>query len=247
MNLKSIFLLTLLSFAINSFSQESKTTKVYELRVYYCNEGKLETLLTRFRNHTTKLFEKHGMTNVGYWLPINNEENKLVYILSYPSVEARDKSWKDFMEDPEWKSVMELSEVKGKIIKNIESTMLSETDFSQSNFSNATNRIFELRTYEATKNNLGILLARFRNHTCALFEKHGMTNLAYFTPISGEEKLIYLLAHESATKAVESFDAFRQDTYWKVIKEASETLAKGSVTISVKSEYLTPTDFSMWK
>lgn len=247
MNTKCLFITILLSLTINIYAQESKSSKVYELRVYYCNDGKLETLLERFRNHTIKLFEKHGMTNIGYWVPINNEENKLVYILSYPSVEARDKSWKDFMEDPDWKSVMELSEVKGKIIKMIESTMLSETDFSQSDFSNAASRIFELRTYEATKNNLGILLARFRNHTCALFEKHGMTNLAYFTPINGDEKLIYLLAHESATKAIESFDSFRQDPHWKTVKTASETLVKGSVTTTIKSEYLIPTDFSSWR
>src|SRR5215510_4494974 len=75
---------------------------VYEMRIYYAAAGKLEALHTRFRDHTMKLFEKHGMVNVGYWVPIENTENKLVYVLSYPSRDAREKSWKAFMADSDW-------------------------------------------------------------------------------------------------------------------------------------------------
>ena len=74
------------------------------MRIYYAAPGKLDALNTRFRDHTCKLFEKHGMVNIGYWLPMTNTENKLVYLLAYPSREAREKSWKEFMADPDWQS-----------------------------------------------------------------------------------------------------------------------------------------------
>ena len=76
-------------------------------RVYYAAPGKLEELNTRFRDHTCKLFEKHGIVNLGYWTPIDNPENKLIYILAYPSREARETSWKKLMADPDWQTAHE--------------------------------------------------------------------------------------------------------------------------------------------
>ncbi len=73
-------------------------------RAYYAAPGKLDALKTRFRDHTCKLFEKHGMVNIGYWLPVTNSENKLVYLLAYPSRDAREKSWQEFMADPDWQT-----------------------------------------------------------------------------------------------------------------------------------------------
>src|ERR1043166_460089 len=78
----------------------SPETRLYELRTYFASPGKLDDLQSRFRDHTMKLFEKHGITNVGYWVPIDNRENKLIYLLSYPSRDAREKSWKAFVADP---------------------------------------------------------------------------------------------------------------------------------------------------
>src|SRR5262245_61262270 len=78
-------------------------TRVYEMRVYYAAEGKLDALNARFRDHTVKLFEKHGITNVAYLTPIENPDRKLIYFLSYPSREAREASWKAFAADPDWK------------------------------------------------------------------------------------------------------------------------------------------------
>src|SRR5688572_18516286 len=74
-------------------------TRVFEMRTYFAAAGKLDALHARFRNGTTNLFEKHGMTNLGYWVPIENPENKLIYVLAYPSREAREQSWKDFLAD----------------------------------------------------------------------------------------------------------------------------------------------------
>src|SRR5438034_7759041 len=87
-------------------------TRVFEMRTYYANPGKMEALHARFRNHTNKLFVKHGMTLIGYWSPTDPKqaEDKLIYILAYPSKEAADKSWKAFRADPDWKKARAESE-----------------------------------------------------------------------------------------------------------------------------------------
>ena len=108
------------------------TTTVYELRVYHAAPGKLAELLARFREHTVKLFEKHGIKSVAYWTPVDEPEksNTLIYILRHPSREAAAANWKSFQDDAEWKSVKEKSEANGKLVDKIESTFLSLTDFS---------------------------------------------------------------------------------------------------------------------
>src|SRR3954454_22347513 len=99
-----------------------KESRVYELRIYYAPAGKLEALNARFRDHTLKLFEKHGITNVGYWVPADNKDNKLIYLLSYPSREASEKSWTAFRADPDWKKAQKESEKDGKLVAKVDST-----------------------------------------------------------------------------------------------------------------------------
>ena len=108
------------------------STTVYELRVYHAAPGKLGDLLTRFRQHTTKLFDKHGMKNIAYWTPVDEPErdDTLIYILQHPSREAAAANWKSFQDDPEWKSVQEKSEANGKLVEKVDSTFLALTDFS---------------------------------------------------------------------------------------------------------------------
>lgn len=107
--------------------------KVYELRTYTTYEGKLPNLLARFRDHTTKLFEKHGMKNIGYWVPTDEprSKNTLIYLLEHKSREAAKKSWDAFRVDPEWIKVRDASEVSGKINEKVESVYLEATDFSK--------------------------------------------------------------------------------------------------------------------
>ena len=107
--------------------------KVYELRTYTTYEGKLPNLLARFRDHTTKLFEKHGMKNIGYWVPTDEprSKNTLIYLLEHKSREAAKKSWDAFRVDPEWIKVRDASEVNGKINEKVESVYLEATDFSK--------------------------------------------------------------------------------------------------------------------
>ena len=108
------------------------STTVYELRVYHTYEGKLSDLLKRFREHTTKLFERHGIKNVAYWTPLDEpaKSNTLIYVLEHPSREAAVANWKAFQDDPEWKSVRDKSEENGKIVEKVDSTFMALTDFS---------------------------------------------------------------------------------------------------------------------
>lgn len=105
---------------------------VYELRVYHSYEGKLSDLLKRFREHTTKLFEKHGMKNVAYWVPMDEPQKSsmLIYVLAHPSREAAAANWKAFQDDPEWHTVRDASEANGKLVEKVDSTFMVLTDFS---------------------------------------------------------------------------------------------------------------------
>ena len=105
---------------------------VYELRVYHASAGKLPDLLARFREHTDKLFARHGMKSVAYWTPVDepDKSSTLIYILYHPSREAAAANWKAFQDDPEWKSVKEKSEANGKLTDKIDSTFMALTDFS---------------------------------------------------------------------------------------------------------------------
>lgn len=103
--------------------------RFFEMRTYYAAEGKADDLDDRFRNHTNLLFQKHGMTLIGFWHPVDKKD-VLVYILAYPSREAREKSWKDFEADPMWQAAKKESERKGKLVNKVESVFMSPTDFS---------------------------------------------------------------------------------------------------------------------
>jgi hypothetical protein len=106
--------------------------RVFEMRTYTALPGRLHALHKRFREHTNSIFVKHGMSLIGYWTPTDAEKSKntLVYILAYPSMAARDASWKAFQGDPEWKKAREESEMDGKIVEKVESVFLSPTDYS---------------------------------------------------------------------------------------------------------------------
>jgi hypothetical protein len=106
--------------------------RVYELRTYTCNEGMLEALKTRFRDHTIEIFKRHGMESVGYWVPQDGEKSKttLIYIISHASREAAKANWAAFVADPEWKKVSAASEANGKIVAHVDSVFMDPTDFS---------------------------------------------------------------------------------------------------------------------
>ncbi len=248
--MKKLLLLVALMAIGNLVSAQKQDNRYFEMRIYYCEPGRLPNLLTRFRDHTTKIFERHGMTNIGYWVPTQNEKNALYYVLAYPSKEARDASWKAFGADPEWKKVSEESQRDGKIVAKVESIFMNVTDFSPKIKEKVKNpeRMFELRIYTATPNNIDNVLARFRNHTTKLFKKHGMENIAYWKSIEKDgtqARLVYILAHKSEEAGKASFDAFRKDEKWIKVRDESEK--NGKIVEKVESIYMTPTDFSTIK
>ncbi len=111
----------------------AKDSRCFELRTYHAAPGKLEALHARFRDFTNKLFVKHGMEVIGFWVPVNKDgqyENTLVYILAFPSHEARDKAWKEFGADPEWKKVKADSEKNGPLVEKVDSQLMTATDYS---------------------------------------------------------------------------------------------------------------------
>lgn len=113
--------------------QTAPSQRVFELRTYTTNEGKLPDLHKRFREHTCALFQKHGIELVGFWTPQDEKDgkvNKLIYIIAFPSREAAAKSWKAFGEDPEWQKVKEESHKNGVIVNHVDSVYMDPTDYS---------------------------------------------------------------------------------------------------------------------
>ncbi|MFM7845280.1 MAG: NIPSNAP family protein [Planctomycetota bacterium] len=117
-----------------SIGEEKKAVnqRVYELRTYTTHDGRLEALHKRFRDHTIKLFEKHGMKNGMYWVPTDEKlsKNTLIYVVSHESAEAAKKSWEAFRNDPDWKKVREESEKDGAIVAKVDSVYMTLVDYS---------------------------------------------------------------------------------------------------------------------
>ena len=121
------------SFVGGEVAHAQGNTRVFEMRTYTAAPGKFADLQKRFRDHTLRIFEKHGMQNVGYWVPADppNSENTLVYILAHKSREAAKKSWADFGADPEWQKVRKESMADGvSLTTKVESVFLNPTDYS---------------------------------------------------------------------------------------------------------------------
>ena len=114
-------------------AEAAQATKVFEMRTYTANEGKLPALESRFRDHTIKFFNKYNMSSVGYWTPLEGplSQNTLIYILAHPSREAAKANWASFSADAEWKKVRDDSQAAGTILsKAPESVFLKATDYS---------------------------------------------------------------------------------------------------------------------
>lgn len=140
--LTALALTLLFGFFVTAPADDKKTDRdadqrFYELRIYTTHDGKLDELNARFRNHTNKLFKKHGMELVAYWTPAEasksmpyQPDNTLIYVLAYPSKEAREKSWKGFINDPDWKQAFQASRVDGPLVKRVQNCFMQPTDYS---------------------------------------------------------------------------------------------------------------------
>jgi hypothetical protein len=111
---------------------QAQSKRVFELRTYTTHEGKLGDLNKRFRDHTMRIFKKHGMENIAYWQPQDapDSQNTLIYVISHQSREAAKKSWADFQADPEWQKVSAESQVNGRIVSKVVSVFMDATDYS---------------------------------------------------------------------------------------------------------------------
>ena len=137
-----VMLSLLLSLAVPTLAAEqdkdkspsaSSERRVFELRTYYTHDGRLDALNKRFRDHTCRLFQKHGMELIGFWTPQDEKDGKggkLVYLLAYPSRDAAKASWKAFQADPDWQKARAESEKDGPIVKKVDSVFLDPTDYS---------------------------------------------------------------------------------------------------------------------
>ena len=260
----SLIVFILLGFSLTALAQKNDSSKrpkalkvaeladaYFEMRTYHCNENKRPDLIRRFQDHTLRLLERHGITNVAYFIPADPNNNSLTFVLAYPDKASRDVRWNNFANDPEWKEAAKNSEANGKLVARVDQTfmkMVPELSSRINNSKGKQERIFELRTYHCLPGKLETLDTRFRDHTRKLFEKHGMTNIVYWhtVPQDGTQpKLVYLLAHKSEEAAKASFDAFRKDPVWVKARDASE--ANGKIVEKVESVFLTPLQFSPLK
>ena len=108
--------------------------------------------------------------------------------------------------------------------------------------------VYELRKYYVNPGKEADIHKRFREHTMAIFEKHGMKNIGYFTPTEkkeGDPELVYIVAHASREQAKENWKAFGADPEWQAVQKESE--ANGKIVVKVESTFLTPTDYSPLK
>jgi hypothetical protein len=120
-----------LGLGVVSQSHAAAPQHVYELRMYHTLPGKMDTLKTRFRDHTIEIFNRYHMKSIGYWQPEESPDSLLIYVLQHPSREAANKAWKDFNADPEWQKVKAASEANGKLVEKVDRWFMDPTDFAQ--------------------------------------------------------------------------------------------------------------------
>jgi len=226
-------LICLLAFFLpfTAFAQQDSDMKstYFEVRKYYANEGKLQDLLNRFENHTMKLFKKAGMENIAYFVPAENADNSMTYILGYPDEKSRDRMWAEFGNDPTWKKAKADSEVNGGLVKSVDQTFMVLAPGLNSNPIPLSSGVIQMRTYFMLNGKVPNIQARFRDHTQDLFEKQGLRNYPYWMTVEKEDsqpKLVYLLGAKDQGSFDSGFAAFVKDPEWLKARDASESSGK---------------------
>lgn len=237
-----------------------KETRTFELRVYSVEKGKQATVNTLIAKTGIKYMKKHDMELLGAWVPTDVADDRVILLVAHKDKASAVKNTDSLQADEGLRA--EVGEaLKGEqVITGIARFYLNATDYSPA-IKPATvgDRVFELRTYVATPHNLDNLNARFRDHTLKLFEKHGMTNVAYFNLLEGEKTtcgdllkgcaakgndkcdvkpdtevkplaLVYMISHKSQEAAKASFVKFGQDPAWKAAYSESEKKGGGPLT-----------------
>ena len=194
---------------------------LHELRIYETMPGKLPALNDRFANHTTGFFKNHGIGMLGFWTDEIGDSNKLTYILSFDSMADREQKMTAFQADRAWQEVRAETEQDGPFVARVLNTFLQLTPYSPE--PKVSTKVQELRTYEAVPGNLPALNDRFANHTSALFQKHGMEVVGFWTEVVGtSNQLVYMLGYDGLGAREESWGAFQNDPDWQKARAASE-------------------------
>ena len=230
---------------------------LFDFRIFQTSPGKLDALHARLRDHQIPLLEQHGIFTLAVFVPAGENPDRLVYLITgAEGLTAMTEGWAGFRKDPEWLKVKQATDESGPLVLQEKYKPLSMTYWSPKFPPDEPIKagIFELRTYVCpNRQKHAALMRRFRDHTKKLFEKHGMTNVVYWTaPDEPElwEGLVYLLAHDNEEAAQKSFAAFRSDPEWLAVKKASEEMSGGSLTNAengVQSLFLQATDYSPLK
>jgi len=228
-----------------------KDGPVYELRTYIAARDRFQHLTQRFREHTDRLFRKHNMQPVGYWVPTEGppiSKRTFVYILKHPSRYDAWKNWVAFNNDREWEQVLDQPVFQGLLIGKPESVFMTLNDYSERirNKVRSPGGVFELRTYTTSAGKLVSLNSHFQNQTARLFVRHGMKNVAYWTPFDvpdSSNQLIYLLHHSDRRQADASWNAFVSDPEWQKVSRDSQRDGK-LLAEHPRRLFLRPLEFS---
>ena len=233
--------------------------KLYELRIYVTNPGKLEDLHNRFRNHTCKLFEKHGMENIIYWDVVEGDKtdgerakNMLVYFIAHKDEAAREASWKAFIADPEWQAAAKKSEENGKILAEAPIAILmrdvafSPVDEEVNRDSDAEPRLFELRHYNDGPARVPFTVDRFGSGEVEIFQEAGMQTLKFWRT-TDDKSFIYLLAHKDREASKQSWATFMKNFrgFMQKYNASGKTPpADAPAGSGMEIRFLKPTDYS---
>ncbi|MBI4324151.1 MAG: NIPSNAP family protein [Chloroflexi bacterium] len=227
-----------------------EAARYVELRIYDVVPGKLEAVLTRFRNHMDRLYQKHGLTPIGYWVPLEKAlSERFVYLLAAPDKAAFDGSFKALLNDADFSRAYLGSEAtQGTAVQRIYSLPLrpGEGVLRLATVPSTTPRVFEVRIYTAVSGKLERLETRWRDSAIPLCVKHGLTHVGYWLSADNErgagQKLVCLLANDSQEAVAKSLSAFLADDDWISAQKATEQ--DGPLGTKVEAIRLTPTDFS---
>jgi hypothetical protein len=228
-----------------------KRRPVYELRTYIAARDRFEHLVTRFREHTDRLFRKHNMQPVGYWVPAEGppiSKRTFVYILKHPSRYDAWKNWVAFTNDREWQRVLDQPVFQGLHIGKPESTFMTVIDDSIVKLNDGDGRagVYELATYTASPGKLPMLTGHFREHATGLFNANAMQHIASWTPFDrpeSESRLISLICHSNREQVDVNWKAAKRDARWRQATSDSET-GDSLLAKPPEQSYLIPLDFS---
>ena len=214
---------------------------LFENRVYTTVPGKLPALNDRFANHTIGFFRQYGVGMMGFWTDEIGVSNQLTYITTFDTMADREAKWAEFGSDTKRQQIFAETEVNGPLVALVENTFMRLTPYSPS--PQLSSKVQELRVYDTLPGRLPALHDRFANHTMALFERHGIQNVAYWTEDVGtNNRLVYMLGYESLGDREKSWASFGADSDWKKAREASE--ADGSIVRRSRHRIMRLTDYS---